>query len=147
MSPSLQAFLDDPMPGLAAVAMAFLAGYISGRVSKTARRAAACEAFRSAVLGELSGLYPLASSWPADIDSHLRAKYPALQSAVARFRPYVSWYRRWQFDRAWDRYRNAYGRTVGVQVYHHYIGFNNEADPKETFRRNVYRLLSFANDT
>lgn len=147
MSASLQAFLEDPLPGLAAVALAFLSGYLSGRVGKSARRAAACEAFRAAVLTELSGLYPLASSWPENIDGHLRAKFPSLQVAVAKFRPYVPWYKRWLFDRAWSKYRNAHGREVDIQIYHHYMSFNDQPDPKGTLRRNVHKILTFAGDT
>jgi hypothetical protein len=33
VTPSLQAFLEDPLPGLVVFAMAFLAGHISGRVT------------------------------------------------------------------------------------------------------------------
>ena len=147
MSASIDAFLSDPWPVLGALVMAFLVGYISGRVAKTGRYASACQNFRAALLGEFTGLYPLPSNWPTDIDDYLRNKFPQLQAAVAEFRPFVPWFRRWLFDRAWRKYRNAYGRAVDIQVYHHYVAFGSQPDPKDTFKVNVKRLLSYADGT
>lgn len=147
MSASVDAFLADPWPGLATLALTFLGGYISGRVARSERYASACETFRKSLLSEMAGLYPLPSNWPEHIDAHLRQRFPELQAAVATFRPYVPWYKRWLFDRAWRQYRNAYGRDVDVQVYHHYMAFGSSGDAKESFRRNVSRLLSYADGT
>jgi hypothetical protein len=98
----------------------------------------------------LSGLYPLPTSWPDNVDASLRQLFPALQRAVAAFRPYLPAWRRWAFDRAWNEYRCGTGRDIDLQNYHHYIGFQSNPNTKENFRRNIDRLLalheSFAGD-
>ena len=103
--------------------------------------------FRSTILAELRDVYPLPASWPKNIDAFLRAVFPSLQAAVAEFRPFLAPWRRRSFDRAWSAYRNAYGREVDIQVYHHYMPFNDQPDPKATFHANVNRLLEFARKT
>lgn len=85
--------------------------------------------FRAAVIAELKSIYPLPVSWPQNIDGFLRLAFPALQSAVAEFRPFVPSWRRRAFDQAWSQYRNAYGREVDAQVYHHYIAFDDQPNP------------------
>lgn len=82
--------------------------------------------------------------WPADIDAFLRGVFPQLQAAVAEFRPFLPMYRRLAFDRAWFTYRCATGRQIDIECYHHYMAFAGQPDPKQTFSRNVERLLSFA---
>ena len=103
--------------------------------------------FRSTILGELKSVYPLPAQWPQDIDAFLRRAFPQLQAAVAEFRAVVPIWRRRRFDQAWMTYRNTYGREQDNQVYHHYIGFDDMPDPKEAFRQNVERLLSYAHAT
>jgi len=114
-----------------------------GRDRQAARRNAAAT-FRAEVLAVLKGLYPLPLEWPADITHALRKAAPALQSAVAQFRPFVPWWRRRAFDRAWFRYRSGSGREKDLQNYHHYIAFGSNPNARENFRRNVDALLSFA---
>jgi hypothetical protein len=63
---------------------------------------------------------------------------------VAQFRPFVPWWRRRAFDRAWFRYRSGTGRKIDLQNYHHYIAFGSNPEYKTEFRRNVDALLSFA---
>lgn len=118
---------------------------------KNARRTAAAK-YRTALLEAFAGLYPIPTNWPPNIDSHLRQIFPQLQRAVAEFRPYVSWRTRRSFDAAWFVYRlGADGREIDNQLYHQYMGFTSPGepviDPKETFRCNVAKLLSFANET
>jgi hypothetical protein len=133
---------------IAAAVLSFVfVGYITWRNNFKTRRAAACAAFRSAVLAELGSIYPNVASWPENIDAFLRSRFSALQTAVENFRPFVPWWRRWLFDRAWFRYRCATGRKIDVQCYHHYMAFSGQPDPKITFYSNVSRLLSFANET
>jgi hypothetical protein len=115
------------------------------RDRETARRNAAVR-FRAAFMSALSGLYPLPTSWPADkdIDRVLRGVFPTLQGAVAEFRPFVPFWRRWLFDRAWFKYRCGTGRRIDLQNYHHYTEFGSNPNAKENLRRNVAALLSFA---
>ncbi|MGN6082450.1 hypothetical protein [Trinickia sp.] len=108
------------------------------------RRLQACDAFRAAVLSELSSVYPLATEWPEDVDTFLRSRFPQLQTAVTNFRPFVPVYRRCAFDRAWQRYRCATGREIDAQCYHHYMAFGDNPKYQQAFRANVAKLLSFA---
>lgn len=127
--------------------MACFGGYIAWRNNVKSRRAEACSIFRSAVLAELGSIYPNATAWPAaDIDTFLRARFTALQTAVENFRPFVPWWRRYFFDRAWFHYRCSTGRKIDVQCYHHYRDFSGPTNPQLTFQANVRRLLSFANE-
>jgi hypothetical protein len=115
-----------------------------------AKRAASAR-FRAALLQAFSGLYPIPSNWPANVDAHLRSIFPALQAAVAEFRPFVSWFSRRAYDRAWLEYHCSTGRSVDAQsqVYHHYFGFTSPDKPipdaKQVFHSTVGRLLGFAN--
>jgi len=121
----------------------------SSRDSRSARRAAAVK-FTEQIHRELNGLYPHPVNWPKDdhaIHHILSAAFPALQTAVAEFRPFIPWWKRWLFDRAWFRYRNSSGRKQDTQVYHHYMAFDDNPNAKAIFHANVSRLLHFANET
>ena len=111
------------------------------------RRAIACSALRAAVLAELGAIYPNAAECPKDIDYFLRSHYTALQTAVEKFRPFVPWWNRWRFERAWFRYRCSTGRKIDIQCYHHYMEFGDNPNYKAIFHDNVSRLLRFANET
>lgn len=130
----------------AVLAPAFV-GYIAWRNNRKNRVAAASTQFRAIVLRTLVGLYPSPVDWPDDIDAHLRHIFPDLQVAVAEFRPFVPWWQRRSFDDAWFRYRSSTGRKIDIQVYHHYMSFSDQPEPKDTFYMNVSRLLSFAKKT
>ena len=128
---------------------------------KKDRRAEACAAFRSAFHKELAGLYPRPSNWPkaSGIDPTLRKVFPALQAAVASFRPYVPDDQKPAFDEAWRDYRCSTKRDVDTQDYTHYLNIVSESlsatggitrlkqDGKANFKRNVDRLVAFAQDT
>ncbi|KAF0233909.1 MAG: hypothetical protein FD177_1321 [Desulfovibrionaceae bacterium] len=43
-------------------------------------------------------------------------------------------------------YKNAYGRDIDIQCYHHYMSFGDNPEYKETLKKNVDALLSFAKD-
>ena len=120
--------------------------FASARDRKS-RTANAQKAFRDEVLQAFIGLYPIATDWPVDINQRLRSVFPQLQAAVEKLRPFTHRHHRKDFDRAWDIYRvGMNGRpTIDAQVYHHYMGFAGQPDPREMFRKNVERLLSFAN--
>jgi hypothetical protein len=78
---------------------------------------------------------------------------------VASFRSYVPEKQRATFDEAWRDYRCSTKRDVDTQDYTHYMNFGSESinslggitrlkqDGKANFKRNVDRLLSFAQDT
>jgi hypothetical protein len=124
------------------------------------RRAAACAAFRETFCRELRGLYPQPTDWPkgSGIEHQLKKVFPELQRAVATFRPYVPDKDKASFDGAWRNYHCATKRDVDDQCYLHYLNmttttlneFGGETvipnDGKANFKRNVDRLLSFAQD-
>jgi len=117
---------------------------------KIARLATASAKFNSEVLNILSGLYPLASNWPKNInelDVLLRSAFPNLQIAVEEFKHHLPWYKQIHFNRAWSRFRNAYGRKQDIQCYHHYMAFESNPDYKENFKHNIDNLLKYAKQT
>ncbi len=114
---------------------------------RKSRTAHAKKVFYNEVLLAFIGIYPIAPEWPSDINQHLRSVFPKLQAAKETFRPFIHRWHRKAFDRAWDIYRVGVGGrpTIDAQMYHQYMGFVGQPDPKEMFRNNIERLLSFAN--
>jgi len=146
----LERIVDNFWAITAAVLVAAFAGYVAWRNGHKSRYAAACATFRASVLRALEGLHPHHAKWPQNsngIDPMLRAAFPALQTAVAEFRPFVPFWQRRAFDRAWHQYHCSTGRDIDAQAYHHYMAFSDKPDPKVTFHANVSRLLSFASAT
>jgi len=141
------AFIDNPNAIFGSVLLACFIAWLGYRTAYRGRRATACATFRAAVIFELSSIYPTPSEWPNDINHFLRNRFTAIQSAVENFRPFVPWWNRWRFDRAWFRYRCSTGRKIDTQCYHHYMAFGDNPNYKRTFHSNVSNLLSFANET
>ena len=123
-----------------------------------ARRVTACIAFRSAVLAELGSIYPNATAWPDNIDAFLRDRSTALQTAVENFSPFVPWWQKWFFNRAWRLYiKGKCGVRGQHQNYWQYVPHgstdekghphDNHLTYKQDFKRNVGRLLSYAKET
>ena len=135
---------------------AAVGAYFLWRNNFKTRRANACAAFRSSVFTELGSIYPNPAPWPNNIDTFLRVRFVALQTAVENFRPFVPWWSRYCFDRAWFRYRCATGRKIDTQCYLHYFDSYDpftstqaeaSANVKALFHANVKRLLSYAEET
>lgn len=136
---------------------------LTGLRERQARRAAACSAYRAAVLEALRGLYPEPLDWPLnplDIVAVLEGRFAQMQAAGAAFRPYLRWVRRWQFDRAWNRFHHGRGgrRSERHNFWHYvpgppgtaaraWVGANAPLqDAQAVFRKNVDRLLRFADE-
>jgi hypothetical protein len=129
------------------IAGALITVLASFYVWKWKARRDASQKYHASLLKAFSGLYQLPTEWPSggtNIEQRLRKVFPELQVAIEEFRPFVPSKKRSTYDEAWSRYRNAYGRPVDYQCYHHYIAFSSNPDPKGEFRRNVEKLLSFA---
>ena len=133
---------------LAALLTIIVALYIPYR---NASRAAAAN-FRNLLLAKLSGLYPVPNNWPNNIDLYLKSIFPELQATVEQFKPYVAPWRRRAFERDWLAFYCSTGRDVdkNCQVYHHYMDFTSPDQQipsgKQTFHKNVSRLLSYARE-
>lgn len=124
------------------------------------RRIKAATAFRETFLKELQGLYPLPADWllTTGIEPRLKKVFPALQGAISTYRQFIPKSEQTAFDEAWLVYRTATKREIDTQSYTHYMNmtsttlssFGGETvlpnDGKATFKRNVDRLLSFAQD-
>lgn len=135
--------------------------FINVLINKRERRIKAAITFREIFYKELQGLYPKPTNWPSGtgIEIRLRKSFPILQSAVVTFRPYIPKSKLSEFDEAWLWYRTATKREIDDQSYTHYMNFTTSSvssfggethlkqNGKETFKRNVDRLLSFAPDT
>lgn len=136
---------------------------LAGLREQRVRRAAACSAYRAALLEALRGLYPEPLEWPPnplEIVTLLEARFAPMQAAGAAFRPYLRFFRRWQFDRAWNVFRHGRGgRNSERQNFRQYLPGPPGATPRRwsgmsaplpdvqaAFRKNVGRLLRFAND-
>jgi hypothetical protein len=124
------------------------------------RRIKAAATFRETFLKELQGLCPLSADWPATtgIEPRLRKVFPSLQGAVSTYRPFVPKSEQSAFDEAWLIYRTATKREIDTQSYTHYMNMTSTTvssfggqtvlpnHGKATFKRNVDRLLSFAQE-
>lgn len=124
------------------------------------RQIKAATAFRETFLKELQGLYPLPADWPSGtgIEPRLRRVFPALQGAVSTYRPFLPKSAQAAFDEAWLVYRTATKREIDTQSYTHYMNMTSTTvssfggqtvlpnNGKAAFKRNVDRLLSFAQD-
>lgn len=156
MEELLKFLADNIVAIFGSLLVAALGAHFVWRNNFKTRRANACATFRAAVLAELGSVYPHPAPWPRNIDAFLRTHFTALQIAVTNFRPFIPWWDRWRFDRAWFRYRCATGRKIDIQCYLHYFDAYDPAkstqaeataNVKALFHSNVSRLLSFANET
>jgi len=120
----------------------------------------AARKFQDIIRNELQGLYPSPVSWPKDsfsIDPILKEKYPRIENAVSNFKGHLPTILIKGFNKAWIKYYSANGNE-GYQCYDHYMPFKGEAFSygekisewdntktyKETFKKNVARLLKYA---
>jgi len=137
--------------------------WLANTKDRIARLAVASAKINSEMLNILSGLYPLPSNWPEDInalDAFFRSAFPKMQIAVEEFKRFLPWYKKICFNRAWSRFRNAYGRDQDIQCYHHYMPFistsivngkeiieDNSKMYKPNLKKNVDNLLKYARQT
>jgi len=125
---------------------------------KNQRREEAATKFLETFHEQLNGLYPEPASWPkgTGIEKRLRDVYPALQQAVADFRPYVPKSKQAAFESAWmwyhtetkrpqDQTYTQYMNMSGAGVSHFGGIWRRRNNGQKTFKRNVDRLLKFAN--
>jgi len=148
----IEQILIDNRNFLIALCIALIAAFVAIYNINRTRFHTASDKFRGIILKELEGLYPIPSYWPTNafsIGKVLTEKFGIISSAVEDFRPHVPFYKRTSFDRAWFRYYNAYADEAAYnrkkeQSYDHYMDFQDNPDPKETFRTNVAALLKFA---
>lgn len=149
---------------VAALLTAAFGAHLVWRNNRKNRYATACGKFRADVLSALVGLYPSPSAWPDQklaIHEELQRRFPALQLAVAEFRPQLPFWRTRMFDRAWNLYLNGEptgdGSRLGYWQYVPHSGdgicngqrfsHDNRLTYQDDFKSNVAGLLSYANET
>jgi hypothetical protein len=72
----------------------------------TAKRREVGDEFRHAVRAALAGILPAPGAAPGPAEmTCLAAALPAIEAAVARFRPFISFTERRAFDEAWRRFQ------------------------------------------
>ena len=137
-----------------AALLSFIVGGIAlrnGRARKELAEAAqAAILFKSKILDELKGLYPIPQYLkPEDIDK-FRATVPRVEAAAAEFRPFVEPERRDSFDNALKKYGGHCKRITWTDcIATNILPGKKKADniePKEIFRQNVNALLSFTKE-
>lgn len=152
----LKLFVDNFWVVVAALFGPCFVGWIAWRNGYKTRRANACAEFRRVFLTELRSVYPIPADWPSSMQKLLAPKFEVFQAAVSNFNPYVPWWRRWQFKRAWVRFHNSDPKESDKPAFTHYtsrICFGNQTpeqrldECKLLFYKDVTRLLSFANET
>ena len=138
--------------------------HLAWRNNKKTRNATACIKFREEVLKTLIGLYPTPTNWPKEkheIIKLLKEKFPQLEVAVVEFRMHLPIWKRPFFNRAWNIYLNGGQKKTGENHgYWQYVPYKSESIEngkqrshdnmltyQENFKRNVARLLSYANET
>ena len=121
----------------------------SNKRKKSAAHAAAV--FRTKVLAELEGLYPITKHLQSDKFDRFRKSIPAIESAAAEFRHFIPQGSRKSFDTALKKHCEycreitwsdcaSFGIVPGERK-------PDDIGPKEIFRQNVNALLSFAKAT
>lgn len=133
------------------LAVLLLRHWLGKGKDRIARRASASEKFRSK-LHEATATIPNSNEhWGAEITVVLSATLPKIKTAVAEFRPFVVFYLRHRFDRAWNAFRKHCEETIPRQLSTAEIlygtGPQGARSAKEAFYQNVETLLSFAKQT
>lgn len=104
--------------------------------------------FRTKVLAELEGIYPIPPVWQPQDYSHFRQSISKVETAATEFRHFVK--RKVEFDAAIKEYRKYCEKVTfeGVSAWFMYPSMRSPGDigPVETFRNIVEHLFSFANE-
>jgi hypothetical protein len=130
------------------ILLVFFVGYSVWRRRQKKRAAQASAVFRSKVLDELEGLYPIPQSLKQDVFNKFRESIPGIESAAAEFRNFVPSRNKNSFDGALKNYINHCNKITWEDCVTFKIlpGRRKPDDigPKEIFRQNVNAILSFA---
>lgn len=133
------------------LAVLLLRHWLEKSKDRSARRASASVKFRSVIYEVTTTISNTNGHWVSDADVILNATLPKIKTAVAEFRPFVVFYRRHRFDRAWNAYRQHCVENIpeqlGMPNIFYGTGPQGAKEAKKTFYRNVETLLSFAKQT
>ncbi len=129
------------------ILLAAFVGYLTWRNKQKKRYIQAATVFRSKILTELEGLYPIPRYLEPDEMNKFRESIPKIESAAAKFRHFVPSDSKSSFDIALKNYcKHCNKITWGSCVTFGIIPGERKPEdigPKEIFRQNVNALLSF----
>ena len=105
--------------------------------------------FRSTIINELVGLYPIPIDWPRDVAGRLNATFPKIQAAVEEFKPFVPTGEVKAFNKAWLQYYTHCKHTLpeAENIATRIFEIEKSKQSREVFKYNVDLLLSFAKIT
>lgn len=131
-----------------ALIMALIAYRLSLNVQRHNFFNTAALTFRSKILTELEGIYPIPPIWEPELYHRFRQSIPKVETAAAEFRYFVK--RKAEFEAAVKDYCE-YSKKVtpdNVSAWYMYTFEKKPEDigPMETFRNIVEHMLSFANE-
>lgn len=103
--------------------------------------------FKSFVIYELSGFYPINQHWEKNEFHRLYDSIPRINSAAAEFRYFVG--SKTNFDKAIDEYnkycRETTSKHVSADIMYPDMRKEGEISKREQFKNIVENILSFAN--
>jgi hypothetical protein len=107
----------------------------------------AASTFRSAILGELVGFYPIDQIWDKKEFPQLYKSIPKINSAAAEFRTFVT--RKANFDMAINEYNKYCREKKEDKVFaltYPTMGYGGVEEYQKEFKNIVERIISFANE-
>lgn len=104
--------------------------------------------FRSAIITELTGLYPRFIEWDGNTIDSLNASLPKIQSAVEEFRHFIAPGDIKSFNKAWNNYYDTCKHTNknGFSYSNIISEIENSKNVINNFKHNIDTILAFAKD-
>ncbi len=101
--------------------------------------------FRSSIIYELSGFYPIEQGWHKEDFHRLYESIPRINSAATEFRHFVA--SKTDFDAAVSEYNKYCRETKENDIFtlEFNMGKSGDIKPKDKFKNIIDHLLSFAN--
>jgi hypothetical protein len=102
--------------------------------------------FRSSILGELKGLYPITHHWGQEEINRIKQSAQKIESLAVEFRHYVI--RKDKFDKTLKQY-NDYCNEISWEKCAAYVMYPSmrkpgDKEPKDKFRHIIEELLAYA---
>jgi hypothetical protein len=131
-----------------ALALAWIGFHLTNEINRKTRFHQAATSFRSRVLAELKGLYPVTQYWDIQTFPRFSKSITEIESAAAEFRFSVT--RKRAFDTAVQEYCNHCKKTswdeCAAWTMYPAMRKEGEMSPRDKFDHCVKSLLSFTED-
>jgi hypothetical protein len=132
-----------------ALIMALIGYRLSLNLQKHNTFITAASTFRSKILAELEGLYPITHHWDESMYPRFSQSIPKIESAAAEFKFFVPFYHSQAYDKALKNYCEYCNEITqnDVASYSLWPDFPKPREnPREQFKNIVEHLLSFAEE-